>query len=231
MQPQLYMWSGTRARYLQRHDFYVDQVRKRVLSQFSNIEEEAERYSQEEYERLSSLPGREDVDMADLAQSATDNGQEFYGLLHDLRTQMILGSVAGMYHQWDKDLREFLELQLRHNYTADDVLKIAWNENVFEILKQFGWDCSSSTFFKDIDACRLIVNVYKHGKGSSLKQLAKSHPEYLKNPLADFGGIWATSETHLEHDWLILSEAQFEKLAAGFRRFWKDFPERLFLPK
>jgi hypothetical protein len=42
MEPQLYMWSGKRRRIIDRHNFYVEQVRTKVLAQFRNIEAEAE---------------------------------------------------------------------------------------------------------------------------------------------------------------------------------------------
>jgi hypothetical protein len=229
MKPQLYMWSPIREHILNRHDFFISQVRTRVFSQFLDIEGEAESHANAEYERLGSLPYREDIEMADVAEWATNRGHERYALLRDLKKQMILGALAGIYHQWDKDLREFIERELRHNYNADFVLKTAWNEDVFDILKEFGWDCRSSNFFKEIDACRLIVNVYKHGKGRSLDDLAKLYPTFLKNIMDEFGGIWATANRAPDHEWLEISDAQFENLAAALRKFWVEFPERLFL--
>jgi hypothetical protein len=83
MEPQLYMWSGTRRRIIDRHNFYVEQVRTKVLAQFRNIEAEAEAYVDNQYNELASLPAREDIDMSELAEFANDRGQEFYGLLHD----------------------------------------------------------------------------------------------------------------------------------------------------
>jgi len=49
------MWSGTRRRIIGRHDFYVEQVRARVLAQFRNIEAEAERYAESGHDRLDSF--------------------------------------------------------------------------------------------------------------------------------------------------------------------------------
>src|SRR5208282_3362876 len=167
---QLYMYSGNRRAYLERHDFYVEQVRARVLAQFRDIESEAEKHSEAIYEQLAELPGRGDVDLIELADHALESGQERYELLHDLKDQMFLGAIAGMYHQWDKELRDFVERVLSH-----DVLnagQIAWNQkssSIFELLKEFVWDCTASAFYPVIDACRLVVNVYKHGQGASLK--------------------------------------------------------------
>ena len=76
MEPQLYMWHGIRRRLLQRHDFYVAEVRRRVIKQFSDVEGEAERFGGLEYERLSSEPSDELNDpydaLAVIAEEATD---------------------------------------------------------------------------------------------------------------------------------------------------------------
>lgn len=47
---------------MQRHDFYIAEVRRRVIKQFSDAESEAERFGELEYERLSSEPSDEPND-------------------------------------------------------------------------------------------------------------------------------------------------------------------------
>ena len=225
------MYSGIRKRILKRHDFFVEQVRARVFSQFQDIEKEAEAHADNQYRWGGSLPAREDVDMSDVAEWAWEQGVQRYELLSDLKKQIVLGALAGLYHQWDMDLREFVEAELRHDIRPKDAAKAAWDPNlgnVFDILKQFGWDCREADFFSKIEACRLIVNVYKHGKGRSLEELAKTYPEYLGNlfgsPNSDFSRLIG----QLDHEGLKISEAQFEQFATGLRTFWITFPERLF---
>lgn len=120
MEPQLYMWHGIRRRLLQRHDFYVAEVRRRVIKQFSDVEGEAERFGGLEYERLSSEPSDELNDpydaLAVIAEEATDRAEYLYDLLSDLKKQTFLGALAGLYHQWDEDLCHFVERELRHNF-------------------------------------------------------------------------------------------------------------------
>jgi hypothetical protein len=95
-------------------------------------------------------------------------------------------------------------------------------------LKEFGWDCKSCSFFAQIEKCALIVNVYKHGKGSSLKKLAKAYPTCFRgDPLAKIRPL--RDETFLDHEWVEISEPDFDEIAAAFRLFWEAFPERLFL--
>jgi hypothetical protein len=223
------MTFGWRHHLIKRHEFFVRQMRERILAQFSNIEAEAEKYAEEEYERLGSSPASEyDFrDMADKAETANENAIEFYSLLDDLRKQAALSAIAGMYHQWEKDLRKFLELEMRHFFKAGEVVKHVWVKdvgNLFAILKEFGWDCTALAFFPKIDACRLVVNVYKHGKGRSLNELNEKYPEYLSNPIRAFKFF----DGHLDHEWLEVSDTQVSEFAAALREFWTAFPELLY---
>lgn len=232
MEPQLYMWSGTRDLFLRRHRFFVDQVKVRVLSQFQTIEADAEAYSESEYDRLASLPGDENSDMADVAEAANDRGQEFYGLLHDMKKQMMLAALAAMYHQWDKDLRDFIERELVHYYEGKAVADLVWKQDVgkiFDLLREFGWDCRASSFFDRIEACRLIVNVYKHGKGRSLDDLARSFPQYLNHPFVSLAEKPSFAADFLDYEWVEISDDQFDEMAKAISWFWEEFPERLFL--
>lgn len=225
---QLYMFSGMRRLLLDRHNFYVEQVSARVLSQFPDIEAEANAFGDKEFDRLMRAPAREDIDAGALAEFAEEQAQQHYMLLRDLKEQMFLGALAGMYHQWEKDMRDFIERELAHDIKNPE--KYAWSKgSISEILKAFGWDTDTEPFFKKIDACRIIVNVYKHGKGPSLTTLAQLHPEYLRDPLASLGRKPAFLADMLDYEWLTVSPQQFDELANAFRRFWNEFPERLFL--
>ena len=133
-----------------------------------------------------------------------------------------------MYHQWEKELRHFIERELAHDSAQSDARRLAWGRGidaVYDLLKDFGWDCRAQPFFPAIDGCRLVVNVHKHGEGRSLDELARAYPQFLTNPAAEavrFGS------DHPRHEWLTLSEKQFDETADAITQFWTDFPERLF---
>ena len=210
------------------HEFYVTQIKQRVVAQFQDMEGDADRYAQSEYERLGSQPGWGDEDMASVAEDAHDNAVEYYRLLADLRQSVIIGALAGLYYQWEKQLRDFIQMELTHDTSHDIAAKIAWSRdiaNVFSFLGKLGWDVQSEPFFPLIDACRLVVNVYKHGQGSSLAELKSKYPEYIPDPLACLGA--SNLATHVHHEWLSLTEEQFTHIADGLKTFWEKFPERL----
>ena len=106
MKPQILMWSSERNHLLARHDFYMEQVKVRLLRNFDNMEEEAEQINNEIYERLAALES-EGGDMAARADIARHDGMDFYLLLSHMKTQTTLGALASLYHQWEKDFRGF----------------------------------------------------------------------------------------------------------------------------
>ena len=117
-----------------------------------------------------------------------------------------------MYHQWEKDLRHFIERELGHDIEHAKARKIAWTfkvDDVFEVLTAFKWDCRKQSFFSQIEACRLVVNVYKHGKGPALNKLADTFPEYLDG--LDKDDIFFSKES-LDYEWLSITSDQFNKL-------------------
>ncbi len=228
---QLYMASVMKMHILQEHDFYVLQTDGRVLAQFRDLENEATDFANAEYEKLIQQPADEDADLADLAAIAHDRAVAHYGLLADLRQRVILGALAGLYHAWEKELRDFIERELISELHSTSMAeKEAWSgpiTNVFDLLTDFGWPVRDETFYPLIEACGLIVNVLKHGKGRSLKELSQKYPAYLEDPLGL--GVPNLLPGYLDHTLLKLSDAQYNEIAGALRNFWEAFPERLFL--
>lgn len=224
MEPQLYMHNSVKEMYLERHQFFTQQIRSRILSQFADVDGDAEAFRHTEYERLGQefREGEEEVAVA-LAQ---DNAEDFYMLLSDMKNDMELASVAAMYHRWDKDLRDFLERELNHSVEPDQTADAAWDSDpiaAFRLLKAFGWDCEPLPFFNVIQNLRLVVNVYKHGKGRSLTDVARRCPQYLSRQPA------SGTVDDPDYEDLMVSTEQFDQFATAIDEFWRAFPERLLL--
>lgn len=232
MEIQLYMWYGAREAFLRRHDFYLDQAKRRLIGQFNDIEGEATQFADDQFHRFGSWSGSEDTDLGSLAEQATEDGQEHYDQLLTLRANVILSTLAGLYHQWEKELRSFIEHELKRDITEDSIAAI-WKgpiADIFDLLSQFGWKVANEQFFDKLDASRLVVNAYKHGKGSAMTQLYEKHPEYLRGTyprVHDMLPKEVIDLRYMEHDWLALTEEQMDELAAAIRQFWEAFPERL----
>lgn len=227
---QLYLWDGARNHHIALHQFYVEQMRSRVLSQFDDVEGQADRHTEEAYELMSQSLGYGEIDMADLAEAAYDKGSAHYQALTDLRKQVLLSGLAGMFHQWDKTVREHLERELRHDFNGDKIEKKIWEmplADVMDVFEQFGWPVKALPCYAKIDALQLVVNVYKHGKGRSLIQLAERYGEYICDPIQQL--IPKGTAFGINHEWLNVTDGQLKQFSDAIRDFWRDMPERLYL--
>ncbi|MFW7357813.1 MAG: hypothetical protein ACODTL_17875 [Brucella sp.] len=224
------MWGPYRQSLIKGHLFYVEQARKRLLSQFENIEADADRAAEEWLEQSGQHFDPDRHDPGDFYEAAHDVGIEFYGLLTDMRMQTRLSVVAGLYHQWDKQFREWLAREIGHWHRGGSAVAEVWSKDfgkIADLLESLGWDIRSKDYFRTLDACRLLVNVYKHGEGKSLTDLKQHFPEYLEDPFRGAGG--AFSETrYRDHTHLQVSDEQLQAFSDAILAFWRDVPENIF---
>ena len=123
------MCSWTRESIVKDHTFYVEQAKKRLLSQFDHIESEAEKAAEEWLERSGSYFDPDRHDPADFYEKANEVGIEFYSLLSEMRDQTWFGVVAGMFHQWDKALRGWMVREIEHWHRGENFPRKVWSSD------------------------------------------------------------------------------------------------------
>lgn len=223
------IWEPFRQSLIDGHLFYVEQARKRLLSQFDDIEKEADRASDEWLEQNSHRFDPDRHDPGDFYEAANDAGIEFYQLLSDMRDRTRLSVVAGMYHEWDKQLREWMIREINHWHRGDRMKAKIWSVDfgkLADLLESLGWKVRSTKYFEKLDACRLVVNVYKHGEGNSLNDLKKNYPEYLSDPLSHIGDLFSDLD-FIDHTHLSVTDEQFQAFSDAIVAFWKGVPENI----
>ncbi len=223
------MCSWRRKDLIEGHRFYVEQARKRLLSQFENIEAEAEKASEDWLERSGSHFDPERHDPGDFYEAASNAGIEFYGLLSDMRDQTRLSVVAGMFHEWDKQLRDWLVDEVHHWYVGENFPRCIWDlkfHEMAEFLESLGWDVEETAYWKTLNACQLVVNVYKHGTGSALDKLKEKHPEFLHGTTGGHGNLFSSVDLR-DHTYLKISDAQFKAFTEAIVSFWSSVPESI----
>lgn len=216
------MYGPFRQSLITSHLFYVEQARKRLLSQFEDIEAEAGKAAENWLEQHEDRFDPDRHDPGDFYEAAETAGFEFYGLLSDMRDQTCLSVVAGMFHEWDKQFRDWLVREIRHWHHGDTAAQKVWSADfgqIAELLEDLGWKISSTDYFRQLEACRLVVNVYKHGKGKSLDDLKRTYPEYLDDPFSDV--------EHCDHTQLKVSKDQFQAFSNAIVAFWQAVPENI----
>ena len=86
---------------------------------------------------------------------------------------------------------------------------------------------SQFQLFPALDACRLVVNVHKHGEGRSLDELRQRFPEYLDDPFRGAGGGFSDVK-YRDHTHLKVSEIQLQAFADAIEAFWEAVPENFY---
>lgn len=222
-----YMWEWHRQSLMAEHRFYVEQARKRLLSQFMDIESEADRAAETYLEKGVSHFDPDRHDPSDLYEAAHDEGLAFYRLLSDMKERTRLSVIAGMYQEWDKQLRDWLTKEIRHWHAGDNLPDAVWKasfEDIMDLLGAQGWPVAQATYYPKLDALHLVVNVFKHGKGNSLTFLKKRYPSHLENL---FAGINVWGIDFLDHTNLKIADGQIDEFSEAILAFWQDVPERI----
>lgn len=223
METLFHMWSRFREKLIAEHDFYMEQAKKRLLSQFDNIEEDADRYSDEWLEKTSHHFDPDRHDPGDFYQQAYEEGIEFYQMLDDMKNRTRLSVVAGLFHEWDKQVRDWMVQEIAHWHRGDEVKKAIWKANFNDIADFFEgleWKLKSKNYFTSLDKCRLVVNAYKHGDGGAFETIKAQHRDFIKSIGDD-----SIFREYADHSDLVVTEQHIADFSSAVVDFWRDVPE------
>jgi hypothetical protein len=180
-----YMWETRRRNLMAEHKFYVSEGKRRLTDQFSDsakLEREADEFGRAWLEEAGKHfdPDRDDAGL--LSAQAHDEGIQHYQALDALGNSGRLALIVGMFHMWERSLREWLTSydSIGHFQVAEHLPKAIRGANfsgvlgLFEGVGLFQIGCSIRD---QLNVCRMIVNTYKHGAGYSADQLKTARPE------------------------------------------------------
>ncbi len=222
-----HMWEPFRKQLIASHQFYVEQAEKRLLSQFQNIEEEADKYADEWLEKAGQYFDPDRHDPGDFYEQANDESIEFYQMLEDMLNRTRLSVTAGIFHEWDKQLRSWMVNEINHWHRGHEVTRAVWKANfgdIIDLLDAVGWPVKSKNYYTSLDRCRLVVNAYKHGNGGAFESVKSQHPEFIKS----FGDTSSIYFEHADHTDLIVRDAHIAEFSNAIIEFWKDVPEYIY---
>lgn len=225
------MWEPYRQDLMAEHRFYVEQARKRLLSQFANIEAEANKAEEVHLEKMSIHFNPDKHDPSDFYEAAHDKGIEFYLLLSDMHENTRLSVIAGMFHQWDKKLRDWIVCEMHHWHHGENAKESIWKADIsaiMDFLVAFGLNVKVLPCYDRLDAMRLVVNVFKHGNGQSLDELKESFPEFISDPLSVISDH-RLSLNYLDHTNMKVSDAQLDQFSEAILDFWMTVPNEIYL--
>lgn len=222
--------SDQRAARLEAHRFYMEQAETRLLSQFEHIGDDARRAADEWEARSRPWVDPDVHDPASFYEEAFDVEVNHFSMLTDLWNQTRLSVVAGLYFAWEKQVRDLLLSEVGRWCPEPKVADAIWHEptnGIVEFMVGLNLIPSGEPCLGKLDECRLVVNVYKHGGGSSLRELVSAHPEYLARSMGAVDAHAMEYQPYLFR-YLQVDEPQIYAFSEAVVAFWERLVERRF---
>jgi hypothetical protein len=157
-------------------------VYHRLLPPFECIDAEAQAVEQREFERLGQMPAFDDVDMADVAEQASDAGIAFYETMTGVRQALLNIFSASLRHLLEQQLLLFHRRRLLRPTEQNQADLFSLSE-ALKRLEAYGIDCRRFKTWTKLEELRLVANTVKHAEGPSSKQLYECRPDLFLSPL------------------------------------------------
>jgi hypothetical protein len=196
----------------------------RVLPGFQDIEAEADAASEAYFDsRMNQMASEDEYweDEGAVAEHAQEHGLSVYTDLEFVRQQVTGLAIAGLYHLWERLVKEFLETSFRAvdpPVPPQTVRRADFNVVVVWLRERFGWDIEAEGFFAHLHQLHLVANVVKHGDGKSCEALLDKAPELFQ----DFSHLWARERRGADD--LRLEREQFVQFTGSVLQFIECFP-------
>jgi hypothetical protein len=200
------------------HHFYIEQARKRLLSQFQNIGEESDKYADEWLNKAGQYFDPDRHDPGDFEEQAYFKSIEFHHMLEDMLNRTRLSVVSGIFHEWEKQLKRWIIKNVDYWHDGDNLRKEIWKSNfgmIIDLLHSLGWMVRENSYYKSLDRCRLVVNCYKHGGGNSFEEIKNKHHDFIMN----------FEKEQNDYMQIKIDENQIAEFSDAIIEFWNDVPE------
>lgn len=223
----LQMWGPTREHLIASHEFYVSEAKRRLLDPFTDkgMTEDADAFAEAWLARIPFDPDRHDP--ADHYEQSYDESVSFYQRLADLRDNTRLSIIAGMFHEWEKQVRDWLGKELGHHGFGKYAHAAVWSvklDDLFDLLENCGWNVRTLAFFDQLNRCQLVTNVYKHGNGPSFEALKAIAPD-LAGKNGEFAAFFVSA---LDYSAMTVTDDDLTRFAEAIVSFWRELPENIF---
>ena len=194
----------------------------RVLPGFQDIEAEADAACAAYFEsRMNQEASEDGEDEGAVADDVEEYGHRVYADLEFVRQQVTGLAIAGLYHLWERLVKEFLEISFRAvdpPVQLQTLRRADFNAVVVWLRERFGWDIEAEGFFADLHQLHLVANVVKHGDGKSCEALLEKAPELFR----DFIHIEAIDLRGADE--LRLEREHFVRFTGSVLQFIECFP-------
>lgn len=160
----------------------LEVLERRLLPGFADIEQEAEKVSEEVWEAFMSATATGEEDPGEFAEAAEQAGVSHYLLLDGIRQGMMNLFAAAIYHAFEQQVMLFLRKEVLHPSEENDPSLFSLSE-LRNRLRAHGLDIAALPSWSKVDELRLVANTVKHAEGRSAQELHNKRPDLFQHPL------------------------------------------------
>jgi hypothetical protein len=232
----LYFHSGFKQSVLCSISTYSRIVESRVLLSFDDdsIEQEAETAADAFRDKHLNQLAEDDSgpDEGEIADDEDALANSIYCDLRIIGDHVTVLAIAGIYHLWERTMKELLESQFGDYsppYMSVKAIRKASFKKLVKILANFGWRIRDADFYDELDTLRLVANIAKHGDGDSCDELVKKLD--AKGTVSSmFRNAYRLKKVPLGARNLTLSREHFINASDAVTKFFTQFPEHMSMP-
>ena len=170
----LYWETYIRKQFIVQINLFVDNIIKRFLPTFDSIEEEADKYAENEWESIGRQVGS-DSDPSEYAEMAYEAGIEYYQMLEGIKHALLNIAATTLFHMFEQQAIFLLRREILN--IKDREISKFWNLDTFrKRLKAVAIDITSFESWEIIYELKLVSNTVKHAEGWSADELRKISP-------------------------------------------------------
>ena len=156
-----------------------------------------------------------------VAEHAQEHGLSVHTDVEFVRQQVTGLAIAGLYHLWERLVKEFSETSFRAvdpPVLPQTVRRADFDVVVVWLRERFGWDIEAEGFFADLHQLHLVANVVKHRNGDSCDALLNKAPELFRDVIHLWGNdLCGADDLRLERE-------HFVKFTGTVLQFIECFP-------
>jgi len=160
-------------------DLLQEYYQREITPSFENLEKRAEEVSQEAWQRIMSQPGEPVHDPAFYAESAWEEGLNWFIDMAELRHDLNGLFCVAIWSRIEKYLGLLFTREILPWYKdTTEYERLLWR-TICDEYRKVGIHLNGVQPFEHIDVLRLVNNAVKHGQGHSLKKLRGRKPEMV----------------------------------------------------
>lgn len=217
---------------------FVDQVellhktvQQRLIPTFNSVEKEAEEITEKKWNELNFSACSPDIDPADLAEAAEEEGVSYFLMLSDIKQSLLNTTAITLFHLFEQQVIFILRREIVHP-AEEFCLNLMTIDEFKKRLSDSGINITSFRSWNTICELEFLANAVKHGEGSSAKKLRKMRPDLFSHPLSierELGPIGKSPSNRLYSPLsgkdIYVSEKDLTKYKNAIVNFWKEYIE------